>query len=107
MASDRDEVYGEFRDRVNMGPNELERWLDTEESRSVGEGSGESKGHRSGRRIVEVLGKHKGDLTDSDFDHMRRVNGYIGRHLAQRPGGDVAESAWRYSLMNWGHDPLK
>jgi Protein of unknown function (DUF3140) len=38
---------------------------------------------------------------------MRRVNGYIGRHLAQRPGGDVAESAWRYSLMNWGHDPLK
>jgi hypothetical protein len=29
------------------------------------------------------------------------------RHLAQRPSGDVSESAWRYSLMNWGHDPSK
>jgi hypothetical protein len=46
---------------------------------------GESKGHRSGRRIVEILGKSKGDLTDSDIDHMRRVNGNIGRHLAPAP----------------------
>jgi Protein of unknown function (DUF3140) len=107
MAEARDEVYSEFRDRVNMGPKELQGWLDTDESKAVGEGSGESKGHRSGRRIVEILGKRKGDLTDSDVDHMRRVNGYIGRHLAQRPSGDIEDSAWRYSLMNWGHDPLR
>jgi Protein of unknown function (DUF3140) len=107
MAGDRDQVYSEFRERVNMAPTELERWLGTDESKSVGEGSGESKGHRSGRRIVEILGKNKGDLTGSDVDHMRRVNGYVGRHLAQRPSGDVEDSAWRHSLMNWGHDPLK
>jgi hypothetical protein len=107
MAGDRDEVYAEFGDRVNMTPKELERWLASDESKSVGEGSGESKGHRSGRRIVEILGKNKRDLTDSDVEHMRRVNGYVGRHLAQRPSGDVDGSAWRYSLMNWGHDPLK
>jgi hypothetical protein len=107
MSDDRDEVYAEFGKRVNMAPKELAGWLETDESKSVGEGSGESKGHRSGRRIVEILGKSKGDLTDSDVDHMRRVNGYIGRHLAQRPPSDIAESAWRYSLMNWGHDPLK
>jgi hypothetical protein len=29
------------------------------------------------------------------------------RHLAQRPSGDAREAEWRYSLMNWGHDPLK
>ena len=107
MAENRDEVYAEFGDRVNMTPKELARWLETDKSKSVGEGPGESKGHRSGRRIVEILGKNKGDLTDSDVDHMRRVNGYVGRHLAQRPARDVEESAWRYSLMNWGHDPLK
>jgi Protein of unknown function (DUF3140) len=107
MADDRDEVYSEFRDRVNMGPKELDGWLESDESKSVGEGSGESKGHRSGRRIIEILDKNKGDLTDSDLDHMRRVSGYIGRHLAQRPSGDVEGSSWRYSLMNWGHDPLK
>jgi hypothetical protein len=27
--------------------------------------------------------------------------------LAQRPHGNIDESAWRYSLMNWGHDPAK
>ena len=37
---------------------------------------------------------------------MDKVVGYVHRHLAQRPKGDVAETPWRYSLMNWGHDPL-
>jgi hypothetical protein len=38
---------------------------------------------------------------------MRKVVGYVHRHLAQRPDGDVTDTAWRHSLMNWGHDPLK
>jgi hypothetical protein len=39
---------------------------------------------------------------------MRKVHGYVARHLAQEPGSeDVETSRWRYSLMNWGHDPLK
>jgi hypothetical protein len=38
---------------------------------------------------------------------MRKVLGYIKRHSAQRPSGDVTDTPWRYSLMNWGHDPLK
>lgn len=37
---------------------------------------------------------------------MRKVVGYVRRHLAQRPSGDVEDTRWRYSLMNWGHDPL-
>ena len=40
-----------------------------------------------------------------DAAHMRTVVGYIHRHLAQRPSGDVTDSRWRSSLMNWGHDP--
>jgi hypothetical protein len=38
---------------------------------------------------------------------MRRVVGYVHRHVEQRPSGDVRDTPWRYSLMNWGHDPLK
>ncbi len=38
---------------------------------------------------------------------MRKVNGYVKRHLGQGPENDVEDSKWRYSLMNWGHDPLK
>ena len=99
----------DFDSAVNMTASELEKWLDTDESRAVGQkdGGGESIGHASGRRIVALLRTKKADLTDADRAHMRKVAGYVHRHLAQRPSGDVRETPWRYSLMNWGHDPLK
>ncbi len=108
MSDDDDQtIETDFREVVTMAPAELERWLDTEESRSVGQSDGgESTGHRSGRRIVEILRTRKAELTDADHEHMRNVVGYVRRHLAQRPEGDVTETPWRYSLMNWGHDPL-
>jgi hypothetical protein len=106
---ERNEAYEQFGNSVNMTPAELERWLDAEESRSVGDthGDGESTGHKSGRRIIELRHTKKADLSDDDYAHMRKVVGYVHRHLAQRPAGDVSQTNWRYSLMNWGHDPLK
>jgi Protein of unknown function (DUF3140) len=104
----REDVERQFDEAVNMTPKELEDWLETDESQSVGQAEGgESTGHRSGRRIFEILRKRRGDLTDDDLEHMRKVHGYVARHAAQRPGGDVESSSWRYSLMNWGHDPLR
>jgi hypothetical protein len=106
---DRQQVIEEFDEAVNMTRKDLEGWLNTDESRSVGQsdGGGESKGHESGRRIVEILQKNKSDYTDDDVEHMKRVVGYVKRHLGQGPKGGVEDSKWRYSLMNWGHDPLK
>ncbi|HYZ70638.1 MAG TPA: DUF3140 domain-containing protein [Thermoleophilaceae bacterium] len=103
-----DQIREEFDDAVNMTPKELEEWLETDESQSVGQDDGgESTGHKSGRRIVEILRKKEGDIDEDDFEHMNKVQGYIARHVKQRPSGDVESSRWRYSLMNWGHDPLK
>ncbi|MGX6606394.1 DUF3140 domain-containing protein [Micromonosporaceae bacterium Da 78-11] len=105
-----DDVYAEFRDAVNMSVSELEKWLGSDESKEVGQKSAdhsESVGHDSGRKIVRILGKKKADLTGADEDHMRKVVGYVHRHLAQRPDGDITDTRWRYSLMNWGHDPDK
>jgi hypothetical protein len=93
-----------------MTASDLEKWLDTDESKQVGQkpsSGGESVGHDSGRKIIRILRGKKGDLTDADEAHMRKVIGYVHRHLAQRPDGDVTETRWRYSLMNWGHDPLR
>ncbi|MEU4622867.1 DUF3140 domain-containing protein [Actinoplanes sp. NPDC023801] len=104
------DVHAEFRDAVNMTASELTKWLGTDESREVGQkqsADAESVGHDSGRKIVQILGKKKADLTEDDERHMRKVVGYVHRHMAQRPDGDVSESRWRRSLMNWGHDPLK
>ena len=100
----------DFKAAVNMAPAVLEKWLATGESRAVGitHGEGhESVGHHSGRRIVELLRKPQADLSADDLAHMRKVVGYVHRHLAQRPGGDVRHTRWRWSLMNWGHDPLE
>jgi hypothetical protein len=104
------DTYAEFRDAVNMTPAELEGWLKTDESKEVGQkssGTGESVGHDSGRKIIKILGAKKADLTEADEADMRKVVGYVHRHLAQRPHGAVEDTRWRYSLMNWGHDPLK
>lgn len=108
-AETKQKVYDDFQDAVNMQPAEIEKWLDTEESRSVGQkdGGGESVGHESGRRIVEIKRTNKADLTDSQYEHMQKVVGYVHRHEAQKPDGDIEQSDWRYSLMNWGHDPMK
>jgi hypothetical protein len=104
-----DDVWADWQEAVNLTAGQLEQWLESEESRSVGDtaGDGESTGHKSGRRIVDILRSKKSDLTDDDVAHMRKVVGYVHRHLAQRPDGDVSETKWRYSLMNWGHDPLR
>ena len=102
-------IYQEFHDLVNMQPKELEQWLQTDESKAVGlsEDGGESVGHKSGRRIIEIKRTKKADLVDDDIAHMQKVNGYIKRHTAQRPKGDVSETNWCYSLKNWGYDPTK
>lgn len=106
----KEEIYQNFKDAVNMAPKEIEDWLDTDESKSVGQkkgGSSESVGHKSGKKIVKIKRTNKADLTESDYEHMNKVVGYINRHTAQRPDGDVSETDWAYSLKNWGYDPTK
>ena len=108
---EKDAVRKDFGEAVNMSPAALEKWLGSEHSKEVGwppdHGDTESVGHHSGRRIVEIKHKKKADLSEDDYAHMRKVVGYVHRHMAQRPDGDITETPWRYSLMNWGHDPLK
>ena len=108
---DREKVGKDFDRAVNMSAAELESWLASDESQRVGwkgaDGSArESVGHASGRRIVAILRKKKDELGAADYEHMRKVVGFVRRHAAQRPE-NIYTSRWRYSLMNWGHDPAK
>lgn len=110
MPKTREQVWREWCELVNLSPTELRQWLETHESRKVGyrPDGGESVGHASGRRIVRIAQKPRDGLDDDDWEHMRKTVGYIRRHLAQGgPAGDRSHSHWRYSLMNWGHDPLR
>ena len=114
---DRKQVRAAFHEAVNMTQAELRRWLDTPDSQSVGMTGGgervhdpageEAVGHQMGRHILALHDMHQDRYGDAEYDLMRKVTGYVHRHTAQRPHGDVADSRWRKSLMNWGHDPLK
>ena len=111
MTLDRRRIAKDFAAAVNMGAAELRDWLETEASLQVGwKGDDgrlhESVGHASGRWIADILEKPESKLSDDDYAHMRKVVGFVRRHLAQEPA-NAATSRWRYSLMNWGHDPLK
>lgn len=100
-----------FMRTINMGADELEEWLQTAESNAVGwkgrDGlASESVGHASGRRIVQLLRNPQDEPGADEIALMRKCIGYIRRHSAQRPE-NVFTSRWRYSLKNWGYDPLK
>jgi hypothetical protein len=106
---DRNRTAQAFVGAVNMSADEIEQWLDTLESWTVGfrkDGATESVGHASGRRIAAILRTPEPERDADDYAHMRRVVGFIRRHRAQEPANPVT-SRWRYSLMNWGCDPLK
>ena len=110
MTKSNEEAWNEWQSLVNMSPKEIEDFLETDESESVGadSGDGESKGRKSAKRIIEIKRTNKSDMSEDDWDHVRKVVGYIKRHKAQGgPDEDTEHSDWRYSLMNWGHDPLK
>lgn len=108
-ADEREDVYKHFKTAVNLSPDELKGWLKRDESKQVGwvrPGETESVGRQSAKAILKILAKKKAELSDADYKHMRKVIGFVRRHRAQRPRGDVTATRWRYSLLNWGHDPL-
>ena len=115
--ADERSLRAEFSRLVNMTPAQLRHWLASDESRAVGmtpagervTGSGqpESVGHHMGETILQIRAKTQAEYSDEDYAAMRKVVGYIHRHGAQRPNGDITDTRWRRSLMNWGHDPSK
>ena len=74
----------EFNDLVNMTVSELEKWLKSSDSHSAGwpkaASGGESVGHDSGRKIIQILksnpDKKPDKYTDEQIQHMRKVVSY-------------------------------
>jgi len=117
MVKPESEVIDDFIKYVNMTAVELEKWLKGSQSQESGWGktdskTGESIGHESGRKIVQILKKNP-DKDPSKYDaddvaHMRRVAAYCKRHLAQEEKAKQDTNSKSYkSLKNWGHDALK
>ena len=109
LKPEQKEVLDDFNEAVNMSASEIKQWLKSDESHSVGQKDkkGKIKGRKSGKKIVKILQKDRSDYQKKDFKHMKKVVSYVHRHLAQKPSGKIENTPWRYSLMNWGNDPMK
>ncbi|KAI4235060.1 MAG: hypothetical protein LQ349_003408 [Xanthoria aureola] len=116
MVKDNETVIKEFNELINMTSSELKEWLMEGQSESSGwdkgDGSGETVGHESGRKIIQILEKNPDKNPDQydedDLQHMRKVVSYCKRHLAQEEKAKQNTDSKSYkSLKNGGHDPLK
>jgi len=92
MVKPVDEVISEWNELVNMTAAELKEWLGSEESVGAGwskdDGSGETIGHESGRKIIKILEsnpeKDPDKYDEDDVAHMRKVRDcgwYWRRHV--------------------------
>ena len=102
-----DELWQEFHTVVKMTSRELEDWLRTRSADEADEELPDQAGTPTGRHVVQILGKRRGDLTEDDARVMRRV---VERVRAQRRDDlepTAGDAAWRHRLMSLGHDPLK
>ncbi|WP_256107721.1 DUF3140 domain-containing protein [Streptomyces sp. ODS05-4] len=102
-----DGLWDEFHTVVNMTSRELKEWLSTEAAGETAEEVPDRAGKPTGRRVLDILGKRRTDLTTEDVATMERVVDIVrsqrGASLDPQAGG----ADWRHGLMDIGHDPLK
>ena len=102
VGKPKEQIWEEWMELMNMAPAELDHWLGFEESRSVGDDR--RRVDRAPVRMTDrrVGPQEGGGPVSYDRVPLRRVVGYIKRHVAQggpaggRPGTPVAL---------FGHEP--
>ncbi|GAB3587755.1 DUF3140 domain-containing protein [Amycolatopsis endophytica] len=100
-------LWDEFHRVVNMSSKELGEWLRVRSAGTDSEELPDQSGTKTGRQVLEILGKRRGDLTEDDERVMRKV---VDRVHAQRRDDlepTAGQENWRHRLMSIGHDPLK
>ena len=110
---DHDAVWRAFHDAVNMDAGR-DRGVARHRARARKVGFKRDRRAKAsatprGGGSCAILRADRAELDGGDYAHMRKVVGFVERHRAQGPHDEyrIPTSRWRYSLMNWGHDPLR
>lgn len=106
MTEPRD-LWNEFHRVVNMTSRELSDWLRTASATPDAEALPDEAGSPTGKDVLHILGKRKGDLTDQDEHVMRKVVDQVHAQRRDDLEPTAGQDAWRHRLMSMGHDPLK
>jgi hypothetical protein len=105
--TDEDQLWQEFHQVVNMTSRELSDWLRTRDASEDAEAMPDQAGQPTGRQVLHVLGKRRGDLTDEDRRVMRKVVDRVRGQRREDLEPVAGQASWRHRLMSMGHDPLK
>jgi hypothetical protein len=102
------QLWDTFHRLVNMTSRELRDWLlATPDGADAYAPEPGVDIHELGGRVLRLLEKRRGDLTDEDVAVMRLVAEYIVGRLTNVPRGETADEPWRDTLLTLGHDPLR
>lgn len=107
MVDVDDELWDEFHRVVNMTSRELSDWLRTRSASEDAETLPDQAGTPTGREVLAILGKRRGDLVAADEHVMRRVVERVAARRRDDLEPTAGQAAWRHALMSLGHDPLK
>ena len=109
MASDQvpDELWEEFHRVVNMTSRELADWLMVAVADEAAERFLDEDGHDTGKKVLNILGKRRTDLTGDDAATMERVVRRVHGERRDDLEPTAGQGPWRHKLMTLGHDPLK
>lgn len=102
-----DALWDEFHRVVNMTSRELSEWLRVRSADETSEELPDHAGSKTGRHVLAILQKRKGDLTSDDERVMRNVVDRIHAERREDLEPTAGQDHWRHRLMTLGHDPLK
>jgi len=91
-----DTLWDEFHTVVNMTSRELSDWLRTRDAGEDAEEVPDHAGTPTGREVLAVLGKRKGDLTGEDERVMARVVDRIRSQRREDLEPVAGQAAWRH-----------
>ena len=102
-----DRLWENFHRVVNMTSRELRDWLMVQGAGENAETEPDHAGRPLGRRVLDILGKRRSDLTEDDVKVMQSVVDRVTARRGDELDGTITEDAERRKLMDLGHDSLK
>jgi hypothetical protein len=103
-----EQTWDIFHRVVNMPSPELRDWLlSTPDGADAYAPEPGIDVHQLGERILRILEKRRGDLTDDDIATMRLVTELVVGRLTNAPPEEATNEPWRDTLLTLGHDPLR
>lgn len=102
-----DELWDDFHALVNMTSRELREWLATAAAGTDSDPLPDQAGDDRSRRVLEILGRRRTDLTGDDIAVMRSVVDEVRSQRGEDLESTAGDDEWRRRLMSIGHDPLK